>query len=154
MRLSSASGTNNSTLTAILNTIGGRVAPSGVLPISYNVSLGIGPHTVAIRKTYTVPADKTAVLTGITGFIFVTVAPSVAGNINTSLDLTPNGGSLIEVLHTEIQFSTFNTFHQFSLPCNYVMSAADLLEWRTTDVGTGGLIFYNMSASLVEYDAA
>lgn len=154
MRISSAIGTNNSTLTSILAAINSEPVPAGSLPIDFETNNQQGPHAKTTNITYTVPVAKIAIISGMAISISVDTAPSTPGLLIAVAEFTPDGDSAIPIFSMNWQPTVIDISHANSIACNYRMQAGDNLIFASIDLSIGSVINWSMAATIVEYDAA
>lgn len=150
MRISSTIGTNNATLTAIVNAINALVLPFSATIISFQGRIRTGAHALTVRDTYIVPVGSRAVITALSLHVRTEVAPGVIGDITTQFRFTPSGGAQIDLLSTINRWVAANEVVQHTLPCFYRLSAGDLIDFATTDISTASAVDYSFAASIVE----
>lgn len=136
----------------IHNTPGAGAPPAGAgLPISFNFGDSLGPHTLTTRVSYTVPAGKQAIVSGIATHIQRTATAGTLGDSEVLIGILPSGGSLINVFRG-FTFSNVTANHDTrSIVADYLLLEGDELRLETVIGGVGGLLDLVGTVSVVEF---
>lgn len=115
---------------------------------------GVAPHALATRWTYTVPANRKALVSSIRVFLARATVAAPVGISLAAVRRTPSGGSVITICQAQIG-ETNNAGDKDSLygAANVYALAGDTIDGVTRDLSTGGTIDYMVNASIMEFDA-
>jgi len=115
--------------------------------------LAIGPHSITLRGSYTVPAGKKAFLESLYLLVYRVTAATTVGSCMARVDYTPAGGTtkvFCLVIFTN-NTADFNVDHILG-NCG-CMRAGDQLAIYTADGSTGGTVSYYETIKVTEFDA-
>lgn len=119
---------------------------------SYGAS-GVAPHVATQRWTYTVPANRKAMLESAQ---IVQMRETAAGPVGRSSSYiattTSDAVSAVAAYAVMILNAVGNPIAD-SKPLQAVLIAGDVVSGNTEDLSTGGTVFYQCNAKLTEYDA-
>ena len=152
MRFSFLSGVRNDLLQIIADKIQDPWGFASREVISVDVGVNIGPHAAGVAATYTVPADKRGLLVSSSLTLQRHTAASSGGAYEAQVIFTPTGGTAQRISRLggrSILVGEIGTLPQYY---NLPMVVGDKVELLTSDGSTGGVVFYELAASILEFD--
>ena len=114
---------------------------------------GVAPHAATTRWTYTVPANKRAILDIISVFLLRDAAPATAGEALVYVNFTPSGGSTTAFLLVGNITAVVGTPQYQSAAAGWMLGAGDAIGGLTADGSTGGTYRLMVTLSATEFDA-
>lgn len=81
------------------------------------------------------------------------LAATAASYVMGRITYAPLGVSTTDILLAVLLNNTLGAGAQMNVGQSLLMIASDVITGTTTDLSTGGTIFYNLSHTLMEYDA-
>jgi len=117
------------------------------------VGLGIAPHAVTDRGSYTVPTGKKAFLE--TAFCSArrATAPTTSGRVGSAIYYTPSAGSPGYMLQTPFNNAAVDSFQAQVVGQAGCLVAGDIVGLITLDESTGGTCDYRLTAKITEFNA-
>jgi hypothetical protein len=152
MRITNASGVRNDLLQEIADKTEIPYGSTGMLPIDFSSPVLLAPHSLTTRLTYTVPADKQAVVSSLFVGWETDAVGSVVGRCEVRYNITPSGGSAVEIFNGLYVSDTVGQILQWTIPVRYHLVAGDLIEVSTLQPGTGGTVDWFIGAIIQEFD--
>lgn len=154
MRITNASGVRNDLLQEIANQ---TVLPYGTtkgLPIAGSDSRIFQNNNSVTAVSYTVPANKIAIVRGFTTYMERLAAVTGGADVDTLVVITPSGGAAIDVWDVDTELPNIGDKWQQSIGVKYTLGAGDLIEIIDSNFATLGLVNFVVSAHIEEFDAA
>jgi len=113
------------------------------------------PHAETVRKTYTVPAGKKAMVESLQARVIRVTAATAAGTPYASWRITPSGGSVSSFLRALLITgqNAVKDEDKVSIGTTLTLFAGDKLEAATFDDSTAGTVYHYISYKLTEFDA-
>jgi len=159
MRFSFSSGVRNDLLQEIANSTDTlealNVFPYGILNpivIAKSVLNSYIPHASTTRQTYTVPANKRAILIAIDLGIERTVAATNAGVYAFTTRFTPNGGASQIMMTLAGGVITLGAHQEKTQYFNLPLVTGDNIIFQTSDGSTNGTVLFSGAITIYEYD--
>lgn len=118
---------------------------------SYN-ELGVSPHTVTERVSYTVPAGRVAEIDVIDICMVRYTLPTTSGRFEVSVNIYPGGGSpvLVARRHTATNTAFEGIMEHLTGPL--LLYEGDIISVSTWDTSTDGSTAITISIYGIEYD--
>jgi hypothetical protein len=121
-----------------------------VVPASFATSAA--PHVGINRITYTVPDQRRALLTSVTLGLNRFIAPTV-GNISQAvIDFTRAGGNTQRIIGKAGVLPNVGDDIVLTTPVFIPMFPKDSITVDTTDLSTGGQVYYSLGLFIIEFD--
>lgn len=113
----------------------------------------VGPHGATTRWTYTVPANRLALVTVVNINLMRIVAATTLGQATALIEATINGTAttLARVVNYLTAVQTTSLIGAYGQ--NSLLAASDKLAAVTSDGSVGGQNNYMISAEVIEFDA-
>jgi len=121
--------------------------------VDYYTGQTVAPHGVTIRCTYTVPAQKKAIVESLQVNLVRRATATTAGVAGAYAMLTPNGGTAEEILDSHIFANTIGDKDGQAQQGALTLLEGDKLDLKTYDGSTGGTVDYFVAFKLTEFDA-
>jgi len=115
-------------------------------------SVTAGPHAETSRVSYTVPANKTALLLAASGSVFRASSPTTYGAIHVKVRVDRGGAVYDYPFVVGVQGSTLLFTNSRSVGLLVPLFTADVLDMVTSDASTGGTVDFWGSVSIIEFD--
>lgn len=117
--------------------------------LAYNVA-GLAPHAYTSRASYTVPANKRALLTGIGMYWIRTAAAAPAGVVRVwgIINWIANYGTICNLATAK---NAVNDIEVVNFPCQIWLETGMTLTLATDITGTGGTSSFWLTATYVEF---
>lgn len=112
-------------------------------------AINIAPHALTNRWSYTCPPGKRATVKSALAFIFRETAAAPVGVIQANVTLN-RGGTVLSVLRSQLQDNTPGASRSTPLNTPMLMLPGDILTGQTVDTSTGGLVTYQVNATIEE----
>lgn len=117
------------------------------------VAATIAPHATTARFTYTVPANRKAMI----GFLTIEAmrdgAAGAAGAAGANITITPSGSSAKDILDVRQINNNVGTPIDAAVSGNAILLAGDAFTGNTFDLSTGGTYTYALGAQAIEFDS-
>lgn len=121
-----------------------------VVTLSYAAGL-VAPHGFTVRVTYTVPADRVAIVEFARTMEIRDGATATPARTNSGIQYTPNGGTATSVVVARYATGTLGDSKQDNLSHPLFMFAGDVLTLFSSDLSTGGTNAYDVTAVVLEF---
>ncbi len=128
-------------------------APSGAY-ISFETAL-VGPHSVVTRGSYTVPTARSAYLEWFDIAVVRGTAASTPGKLGIMLGIvdTDAGFKIVSNSILSVSQNSINSNRYTHGGLTMLLRAGDELRYETLDYSTGGTVYYQATAKLLEFTA-
>ena len=152
MRFSFQSGVRNDLLQEIADQTKSHVKNrNGILvPFHYSVNTGYSP--LAVRKTYTVPANRYAHVSGITLYTARWLAPTVYQPSLIYFDVYDDIGTPLLFYNASNYDLRASSHSELNPGGNFVLFPGYKIEIRTQNADTGGTTHFSATAAVNEFD--
>ena len=133
-----------------------RSAPYDRTPLSGAigyVAAAIAPHAFVERASYTVPANRKAVVTAASLTAMRQTVAGTSGLVGVELIITPSGGSSVRAFYIPLLSNTAGDYASKEIPVNIYLVEGDEIAIYTNDVSTTGTIHYAAGIMYTEFDA-
>ena len=153
MRFSFQSGVRNDLLQDIVDRLQPGYYPDIFKPVTIEAVLTLSPHASTARDSYTVPANKRALLLG--GFMSVdrVVVPTVSGFYSLFALLTNSLGTDKRLASITGNSVVGGHHNNTQLNSGLILKATDKVRMHTSAISTGGSIQFNFNLLFAEFDA-
>lgn len=113
----------------------------------------VAPHAQTTRASYTVPANRKAVVEASFVQMIRDSAAAAASIVQASFYYTKSGGSAQQVINAFSGSNVLWSGDHFGIGWSLRLFAGDVIDLRTSDVSTGGTNTFNLFARATEYDS-
>ena len=114
-------------------------------------NLGLAPHGMTLRWTYTVTAGKKAILTYLFASLTRMTVAAPVGQAIVYISAIINGTG-INPFSLPMMSNVVGENRQIVIPQCFLMYGADQISAYTFDTSTGGQCAYSVSAQFIEFD--
>ncbi len=111
----------------------------------------VAPHGLTLRGSYTVPADRKAILNGFSIFVVRRQAGVALGRTTGYFKFVPSGGGSGTVFSVTMFDAAVGANSHEALAPGFVMYPADELELYTADGSGAGSCDYDLVAMMTEF---
>lgn len=112
---------------------------------------GIAPHAFTVRATYTVPANRVALVQMGRVLAIRDLAAGVAGLAQVGSQVIPNGLITETVLSARIINVALGSLDKDRLSAVLFLKAGDTINIFTSDASTGGTVAYSGACDIIEF---
>jgi hypothetical protein len=119
---------------------------------SYSTA-GVGPHSGAVRWSYTVPSGKKTRVANLVVKLIRDGASGTPGMAAAFINYTPNGGAAVSVLIGYQNSGAVNALDGQAVGSSMVLLPGDAISGQTSDASTGGSFTYLLTWTGTEFDA-
>ena len=152
MRISSTANVRNDLLQIIAdkvpNFFGETTKRCGILVTSFSQ----GAHVLTTKSTYTVPANKRAILLSTTCQIHNETAPTAIGGASLEFTATLDGIGSGFINGVQLRSSDLSICPVSAVVHNLPMEVGDSVKVDSNNGNTGGLVAFRGSATILEFD--
>jgi hypothetical protein len=153
MRITNASGVRNDLLQEIANQTATPGAGNSAITLVSSINSIFFPHAASVRITYTVPANKQAIISSVwMKLVRVTVA-GTGGIVLIRVFVTPSGGArtLMYATRLEAVNNAIGDKEELILPMIRLFDG-DLIEFETSDTSITGSVLHQTGFNTSEFD--
>ena len=153
MRFSFQSGVRNDLLQEITDQTFSPVKNRNSKSFAKNYGSSDLPHTLTERISYTVPANKYAIISGFYLHSLLVTARTVAGLSYFNVQFDPVAGALTNLFALRSVFQNVGDSKEIAIGSQFIMHGGDKITVSTADLATGGNINYSAAFMVFEADA-
>jgi hypothetical protein len=124
---------------------------SATYPHQQATLIFIAPHAQTNRFTYTVPANRLALIHYAAVHVGRATAATTASNCGGFVYLTNPGGTVFRILHVEFIDNTLQNWRSQVISTNTIIPEGWSVKADTFDNSTGGTITYLISCGITEF---
>ncbi len=112
---------------------------------------GIAPHAFTLRATYTVPANRRALVTSVGLYFRRQTAAAPVGLVSLMAGVDLDISQQFVAMSRSVD-NTVNALLDVSYPGQIWLKAGQDFHLATSDAGTGGTCAYTLVAEIIEFD--